>query len=98
MGPVSGVSNFNENRTCLATQKQDQETRGEGEIEISGALSIRPLRIVRRIYCRTRHGVSSENASSTNFACSHYVDHPVSLTAVEAPTEEEALWLFAPPD
>ena len=49
MGPISGVSNFNENRTCLATQKQDQETRGEGEIEISGALSISPLRIVMQI-------------------------------------------------
>ena len=49
MGPISGVSNVNETRTCLATQKQDHENRGEGEIEISGALSISSLRIVMRI-------------------------------------------------
>ena len=33
MGPISEVSNINENRTCLAAQKQNQETRGGGEIE-----------------------------------------------------------------
>ena len=38
MGPIRGVSNISENS---ATKKQDQETRGEGEIEISGALSLR---------------------------------------------------------
>ena len=49
MGPIIGVSNINENSSCLATRKQDQETPGEGEIKISGALSISLLRIVMRI-------------------------------------------------
>ena len=49
MGLTCGVSNFSENRIYLATQKQDQETRLEGEIEIRGALSIGPFRIVIRI-------------------------------------------------
>ena len=49
MGPFNGVSNINDNSTCLATQKQDQETRGEGEMEISDALSTIPLRVVMRI-------------------------------------------------
>ena len=48
MGPIRGVSNISENSTCLATERQDQETRGEGEIEISCALCIRALRIAMR--------------------------------------------------
>ena len=40
--------------------------------------------------CRTQHGVSSENTGNANYAGSHNIDHPVSFTVVEAPTEEEA--------
>ena len=47
--PSSEVSKINENSTCLDTQKQNQETRGGGEIDISGALSASLLRIVMRI-------------------------------------------------
>ena len=82
VGPISGVSNVNENRTCLAEQNQDQKTRGEGEIEISGVLSINPLRIRSDADCRTQHGVSSANACNANCAGSHYVDHPTSFTVV----------------
>ena len=46
--PIKGVSNISENSTCLATEKQDQNTRGEGEIEISGALSIGALQMAMR--------------------------------------------------
>ena len=46
--PNPGVSNISENSTCLATEKDGQETRGEGDIEISGTLSIRLLRIAMR--------------------------------------------------
>ena len=47
-GPNPGVSNISENSTCLATVNQDQETRGEGQIKIGGALSVRVLRIAMR--------------------------------------------------
>ena len=89
VGPISGVSNVNENRTCLAEQNQDQKTRGEGEIEISGVLSINPLRIRSDADCRTQHGVNSEHGNA-NYADSQYIDHPVSFTVLEAHTEEEA--------
>ena len=98
MGPISGVSNVNENRTCLAEQNQDQKTRGEGEIEISGVLSINPLRIRSDADCRTQHGVSTANAGDANYAASHYIDHTVSFTTVEVPTEEETFWSFGPTD
>ena len=45
--------------------------------------------------CRTQHGVGSANAGSANYAAS-YIDYPISFTAVEAPTEEEAFGPFAP--
>ena len=48
MGPIQGVSNISENSACFARGKQDQETRGEGEVEISGALSVTALRIAMR--------------------------------------------------
>ena len=47
-GPNLGVSNISENSTCLTTENQDQETRGQGEIEISGTPSVRALRIAMR--------------------------------------------------
>ena len=46
--PSPGVSNISKSSTCLATEKQDQETRGDGEIQISGDLSIRAPRIAMR--------------------------------------------------
>ena len=90
MGPIRGVSNISENSTCLATEKLDQETRGEGEIEIGGALSIRALRIAMRtaapsMVSAVQHGVGSENAGNANCAA-NYIDHPISFTAVVAPT------------
>ena len=48
MGPIRGVSSISENSTCLALEKQDQESRGEGEVYINGALCIRALRIAMR--------------------------------------------------
>ena len=51
--------------------------------------------------CRTHHGVGSgvgsANAGNANYAA-NYIDHPISFTAVEAPTEEEAFWPFGPTD
>ena len=39
--------------------------------------------------CCTQHGVGSAIVGTEN-----YIDHPISFTAVEAPTEEEAFWPF----
>ena len=98
MGPIDGASNINENIACLATQKQDQETRGEGEMKIM-VLFPSPLHIrVKRNAVRTQHGVSSANDGNANYAGSQYIDHPISFTMVEAPTEEEAFWPFGPTD
>ena len=48
--------------------------------------------------CRTQHGVSTANAGDANYAASHYIDHTVSFTTVEVPTEEEMFWSFGPTD
>ena len=42
MGPISGVGR------CV-TRKQDPETRGEGQMEISGVISVSPLSVTTRI-------------------------------------------------
>ena len=47
--------------------------------------------------CRSQHGVGSAKASSANYAAS-YINRPISFTAVEAPTEEEAFGPFGPTD
>ena len=47
--------------------------------------------------CRTQHGVGSSSAGNDNYAA-NYIDHPISLTAVGAPAEEEAFWPFGPTD
>ena len=47
--------------------------------------------------CRTQHGVGNANAGNANYSAD-YIDHPISFTAVEAPTEEEAFWPFGPTD
>ena len=47
--------------------------------------------------CRTQHAVGSANADNANHAA-NYIDHPISFTEVEAPTEEEAFWPFGPKD
>ena len=44
--------------------------------------------------CRTQHGVSSAKADNANYAASQYIDYPISLFAVDAPTEEEACYPF----
>ena len=45
-------------------------------------------------YCRTQHGVSSENTGNANYAGSHYIDHHVSFTVVKAPTDIDTSGLF----
>ena len=47
--------------------------------------------------CRIQHDVGSANTGNANYAA-NYIDHPISFTAVEAPTEEEAFWPFGPTD
>ena len=47
--------------------------------------------------CCTQHGVGSATVGTGNFAAS-YIDHPISFTAVETPTEEAAFWPFGPTD
>ena len=47
--------------------------------------------------CRTQHGVGSANAGNANYS-SNDIDHSISFTAVEAPTEEEVFWSFGPTD
>ena len=47
--------------------------------------------------CRTQHVVGSTNVGNANYA-SNYIDHPISFTAAEAPTEEEAFGPFGPTD
>ena len=48
MGPNRGVSSTSEHSSCLVTERQDQEAREEGEIEIGGAFFVRALRIAMR--------------------------------------------------
>ena len=43
---------------------------------------------------RTQHGVGSANAGNANYAAD-YIDHPISFTVEEAPTEEEAFWPYS---
>ena len=47
--------------------------------------------------CRTQHGAGSANTGNANYAA-NYIGHPISFTAVEAPTEEEASWPFGSTD
>ena len=65
-------------------------------MQISGALSISPFRIMMRIAVLSM--VSAVKMPVKQYAGSHYIDHPVSFTAVEGPTEEEAFWPFGPTD
>ena len=47
--------------------------------------------------CRIQHDVGSANTGNANYAA-NYIDHPISFTAAEAPTEEEAFRPFGPTD
>ena len=96
MGPIREVSIISENSTCLATEKQDEETRGEGG-GINQWCSFHKSTAHSDVDCRIRHGDGSANAGNANYAAI-YIEHPVSFTAVEAPTEEEAFWPFGPTD
>ena len=95
MGPIWGVSNISENGTCLATEMQDQEMRGEGEMKIGGA------RFKSNTHsdddCRLQHGVGHENGGNANYAA-NYIKHPTSFTAVEARKKEEASSPIGPMD
>ena len=76
MGPISGVSNINENSARHA-------------IDISGALSISPLRILMH----TQHVVSSANAGSAYCMMSVLttsIDHPIFLVHHGGSTYGEA--------
>ena len=88
MGPIRGVSNISENNTRLATENQDQEPRGEGEIEISGALSIGALSIAIRTAAPSM--VSAGQTPVTPTMPLTTATTQMSFTEVEAPTEEEA--------
>lgn len=47
--------------------------------------------------CRTQHGIGSTNAGKANYA-GNYLDPPISLSAAQAPAEEEPVWPFGPTD
>lgn len=102
MGSVGGFSKHNASSTRLATQRREAEKRGEGETAVSDALST-----ISDADCRIQHRTSKNDGSAEFATCSccpavlcardpplgYDYEHPISGTALEATTVEEAFWL-----
>lgn len=110
MNPISGVSTLNANSARLVTQRREAGRQGEKAAVVSGVRSTSRLHTVTRMAVFSTATVQMTGApiapltrvcyptvlSERDPPSGYDLEHLLSFTAVEAPTEAEAFWLFGP--